>query len=157
MTNTFGDRLETVLHASRKLLSKELVNAVSVSVFSLIVLGTLALAYFNPIYNWDILAYVGIAAEDQLDSAEDIHKLAYGEVREAASELQFYKVTASIPYRVNQYEQPEHFVSLFPMFRVKVGYIEAIKQLGSVTGRVHATTIISTVSAALVGLFILVW
>lgn len=157
LTNSFGGRFETALNASQKLLSKEIVNAFSVSVFSLIVLGTLALAYFNPVYNWDILAYVGIAAEDKLESPEEIHKLAYGEVKEAASELQFYKVTASIPYRVNQYEQPEHFVSLFPMFRVKVGYIEAIKQLGSVTDRVHATTIISTASAALIGLFILFW
>ncbi|MET1413492.1 hypothetical protein ABVF61_14550 [Roseibium sp. HPY-6] len=157
LTNTFGDRLGTALLASGRLLSKDVVNAVSVGLFSLIVLGTLALAYFNPVYNWDILAYVGIAAEDQLDSAEEIHALAYGEVKEAASDLQFYKVTASIPYRVNQYEQPEHFVSLFPMFRVKVAYIEAIKHLGALTGRVHATTIISTVSAALIGLFILFW
>ncbi|WP_299475661.1 hypothetical protein [uncultured Roseibium sp.] len=157
LTNTFGDRLGTALLASGRLLSKDVVNAVSVGLFSLIVLGTLALAYFNPVYNWDILAYVGIAAEDQLDSAEEIHALAYGEVKEAASELQFYKVTASIPYRVNQYEQPDHFVSLFPMFRVKVAYIETIKHLGALTGRVHATTIISTLSAAMIGLFILFW
>lgn len=153
----FGQRSGPMLNALGRIFSTNVVNTIAVGVFSVIVLGTLALAYFNPVYNWDILAYVGIAVEDQLDTAEEIHATAYNEVRESASELQFYKVTASIPYRVGQYENPEHFVSLFPMYRVKVAYTEAIKMLGEVAGRVHATIIISTVSAALVGLAIVVW
>ncbi|CAJ1370009.1 unnamed protein product [Effrenium voratum] len=153
----FGHRSGPLSNALGRIFSTNVVNTISVGVFSLIVLGTLALAYFNPVYNWDILAYVGIAVEDRLETAEEIHATAYKEVQDAASDLQFYKVTASIPYRVGQYENPEHFVSLFPMYRVKVAYTEAIKILGDVAGHVHATTIISTASAALVGFIIIVW
>ncbi|MEP2705706.1 MAG: hypothetical protein ABJQ71_04440 [Roseibium sp.] len=157
ITNVFGEHFGTFLLTIGRSLTENVVNRISVGFYALIVLGTLSLAYFNPVYNWDILAYVGIAAEDQLDSAEEIHALAYGEVKDAASDTQFYKVTASIPYRVGQYENPDHFVSLFPMFRVKVAYIETIKLLSEFSGRVHATTIISTLSAALVGLLIAIW
>ncbi len=153
----FGERFGPILQSTGMLLSKRVLNILSVSFYSVIILGTLALAYFNPVYNWDILAYVGIAVEDRLETAEEIHATAYGEVQEATSELQFYKLTAAIPYRVGQYENPDHFVSLFPMYRVKLAYVEAIKHLGEVTGRVHATTLISTISAALVGVFVIAW
>ncbi len=157
LENIFGDRLGSVLQTIGRCLSRKTVIGLSVGLYSLIVLGTLSLAYFNPVINWDILAYVGIAAEDQLETAEEIHALAYGEVKEAASETQYYKVTKALPYRVGQYENPEHFVSLFPLYRVKFLYIETIKLLSDAVGRVGATVLISTVSAALVGMIIIGW
>ncbi len=158
-SDAFGEPVGKILLSAGRLLTRPVVNRLSITVYAVIVLGTLSLAYFNPVYNWDILAYVGIAAEDKLDleTAGEIHAAAYGAVKDSASDLQYYKVTAAIPYRVGQYENPEHFVSLFPMYRVKIGYIESIKALGRVFGDVHATIIISTLSAALVGLLILVW
>lgn len=159
LTDVFGDRFGSFLRAIGRLLTRKTMGALAAGLYGGVVLGTLALAYFNPVYNWDILAYVGIAAENSLglETAEDIHAAAYGEVKEAASDLQFYKVTASIPYRVGQYENPEHFVSLFPLYQVKVAYIAAIEQLGALVGRVEATTLISSLSAALVGALIFAW
>lgn len=134
-----------------------IIEKIAVVFFALIVLGTVSLAYFNPVYNWDLAPYVGVAIEDRYDTAEELHAASWGEVRKTATDLQFYKMTRSIPYRVNQYENPEHFVSLFPLYRVKVGYVETIRFLDNFVSPVQATVLISTFAAILVGAFMIYW
>ena len=158
MTNDiFSRRLNFLLGWVGKLMTPRILRAIAVLSFVLISLGTVSLAYFNPAYNWDVLPYIGIATEDELADPKKIHDNAYSEVREAATDYQYYKVTSSQAYRVHMHENPDDFVSLFPLYRVKVGYVAAIKHLGQVFGRAQAAVLISAASALAIGLFILFW
>ncbi|MES0883042.1 hypothetical protein [Roseibium sp. SCP14] len=156
-SDVFTPQLGNLLLAFVSLLSKRTVCVIAVLSYLSIVLVTLAIGYLKPDYNWDLLPYVAAASEDQAADVSELHALAYSAVREAATDGQYQGLIADIPYRVSQFENPDNFVSMLPMYRVKVGYVAAVRALGGPFGFVQATTIISFASAALVAFFILIW
>lgn len=157
ISNDFGFRPSKILDLISGFFSERTMVALSLLCFLCVVGSTLLIATFKPAHNWDLLAYVAIAAEPEADSAEEVHAIAYGAVKDAATAQQFGKLTEIDAYRVSQFENPEFFSSMFPMYRVKLAYVEAMRVLGPALGWVNAATFMSVASAGMIALIILFW
>src|SRR5690606_22584881 len=76
------DGLATVLAAARGFYWRH-ADLFSLLTLTGFVLAALAMTFLRPVYNWDVLAYLGASVKTGLTSATDIHAYAYGIVRDA--------------------------------------------------------------------------
>lgn len=115
------------------------------------------IAVIKPEFNWDMAAYLASALQDNFSTAEDLHTEVWSLMQAGSSENQFYKLTAGNPYNLHNYENPSAFVSMLPMYDIKVAYIAIIQFAGQYIGIVNASIWISALSSLAVGLACLVW
>ncbi len=73
------------------------------------------------------------------------------------STRQFAASTGSDAYRAHQFANPDAFVSMLGMYKVKALYIQLAAALAPTFGEIGAMRLISTVSTAATGLVFLLW
>ncbi len=139
------------------MLSPRVVRAAAIAVFSLVVLATAVAALVKPEYNWDMAPYIGVSLEDRISDPVELHREAWADIKARASEGQWYELSEGNPYNADLWQNPDHFVSQLPMYRVKVGYLHTLRLLDRVIEPVFATIVVSSLSALAVGLLLLFW
>lgn len=107
------------------------------------VLVAVAMTFLRPVYNWDVLAYLGTIAKGSGASAAEIHAYAYGVVQKAVPPEAFAALTEAGSYRIRQYADPEAFVSMLGMYEMKWLYISLMKWLSPVVGAYESTYVIN--------------
>ena len=128
-----------------------------IAFFGLVVFLTTFFAAVKPEYNWDMAPYIAVSLEDRISDPVELHRQAWAGIKERASERQWYELSAGNTYNADQWRNPNDFYSQLTMYRVKVGYMEAIRTLDHIVDPVTATVIISAVSALALGLLMLFW
>lgn len=124
------------------------VTALSLALFAVFALSVTINAWMRPIANWDMLPYAALALpEARGGDAAVVHARAYALVREHVTEAQWADLTAVGRYRVVQAHQPEAFVSMFPMYEVKGGFIGLVRAATALTDPVTAMRSFSLAAA----------
>ena len=139
------------------LATPKLMGRLAAAFFGFVVLATTLFAVVKPELNWDMAPYIAISLEDRVSDPVELHRQAWAGIRERASAAQWYHLTESNPYNADQWQNPRDFFSQLTMYRVKIGYMEAIRVLDHIVDPVTATVIISSLSAMALGLLILFW
>ena len=111
----------------------------------------------HPQVNWDLIAYVASAAEPRFANAAELHGYAYGQVSLFAEDWQFAALTGSDAYRAHQFANPDAFVSMLGMYKVKALYVGLVQVLAGQFGEIGAIRLITTVSTAITGTVFLLW
>ena len=125
--------------------------------FSVFLVGLFAINLIKPEYNWDMAAYLASALQDNSLSDQALHTKVWGLMKSHAGEAQYYKLTAGNPYNLHNFQNPDAFVSMLPMYDVKVGYVGLIKYAGQIAEPVKAALWISILSSLVVGITCLFW
>lgn len=107
------------------------------------VLVTVAMTFLRPVYNWDVLAYLGTMMKGSGASAAEIHAYAYGVVKDAVPPEAFAALTEAGSYRIRQFADPDAFVSMLGMYEMKWLYISLMKWLTPITGAYESTYVIN--------------
>ena len=112
----------------------------------------------RPDYNWDMVAYVATALEDEMPDAGALHAETWRQI-EAANPpaARLYEIQQGNPYNLHQWQNPEDFQSQLSMYRVKVGYIWLMQALQPLTGLVGAVTVLNVVPLLAIGLVAFLW
>ena len=121
------------------------------------VLVAVAMTFLRPVYNWDVLAYLGTMAKAGASSAAEIHAYAYGIVREAVPPEAFATLTEAGSYRVRQFADPEAFVSMLGMYEMKWLYISLMKWLTPITGAYQSTYVINIAALLILTISVGLW
>ncbi len=135
----------------------KIMRRLAISFFGFVVLATTIFAVVKPDYNWDMAPYIAVSLEDRVSDPVELHRQAWAGIHERAPALQWYHLTESNPYNADQWQSPHDFFSQLTMYRVKIGYTEAIRVLDHMVDPVTATIIISSLSAFALGLLMLYW
>jgi hypothetical protein len=98
-----------------------------------------AMMFLRPVYNWDVLAYIGAMAKGNFSSVADLHAYAYGVVREAVPAEAFAALTETPGYRLRQFQDPTAFASMLGMYEMKWLYIALMQWLAPYLGPFNAT------------------
>lgn len=116
-----------------------------ISVLTLLgfVIVTVAITFVRPVYNWDVLAYLGATVKGSLSSAAEIQAYAYGIVRAAVPPEAFEVLTQSSSYGIRQFTDPDAFVSMIGMYEMKWLYISLMKGLTPFVGAYNSTYVIN--------------
>ena len=125
--------------------------------FSLFAAAVTLISIVYPQPNWDLIAYTAAIAEPRFDDAASLHAHAYESVRQAVDAAQFAALTGGDAYRAHQFANPDAFVSMLGMYKVKALYIQLAAALAPMVGEIGAMRLISTVSTAATGLVFLLW
>lgn len=123
----------------------------------LFTLAATAVAWFVPLANWDMFAYVATALEGRFSDIQMLHQAAYQAVAERVEEGDFLVLTQDRDYRIRQYADPAAFATMLGFYRVKLLYVELATLLSGLMHPVDALRLISTASAALYGLLVIFW
>ncbi len=134
-----------------------LLDRIAAIFFLAIFLFVAVFTWVRPDYNWDMVAYVATALENRTDSPEQLHAETWKAIGEGAREAQLYNLQYGNPYNRHQWENPADFESQLSMYRVKIGYIEALRVLEPVTGIVKAAVLLSILPLFGFGLICLLW
>lgn len=143
-------------HVAPKL-TRPTLEKLAAGLFILFLAVVFLLGIVKPEYNWDMAAYMAAALQNPATGASDLHGQIWSLLQANASEAQFYKLTASNPYNVHNYQNPEAFVSMLPMYDVKIAYIVALNGLSGFVGIVNAAIWITALSSLAVGAICLNW
>lgn len=116
-----------------------------------------AMAFFRPLFNWDMLAYIAASVRGSLTSAVDLHAYAYSVVKEAVPSWAFEAMTAENAYRARQFADPEAFVSMLGMYEMKWLYISLMKWIAPFVGPFHAAYLINCIALAILVVALGAW
>ena len=143
--------------ALEQLLTPGLVRIVAPALFALVMLAVAVGALVKPAHNWDMAPYIAVALEKDIPDPEALHAHVWGLMEESATPGQFHTLRYGNPYNIAQYENADFFNSQLGMYRVKYGYIEALRVLGPIIGYVEATQVINFVSVLIFGFVLILW
>lgn len=150
----FLTKLQPALSSRLKAFGLDNIGIILFCLFTAIVF---LMAVGKPQFNWDMAPYLASAMQDNFASAQELHTKVWSLMQAGSSESQFYKLTAGNPYNLHNYEHPSAFVSMLPMYDVKLAYIAAIKFAGQYIGVVNGSIWISAVSSLALSLVCLFW
>lgn len=148
---------DRLLDIVQPVLTKKTLDRAAFLMFAMFIIVIAVIGLKKPEYNWDMAPYVAAAIQDNYTDAESLHKEVWKRMEARASDNQMYKLRAGNPYNLYVYENPEAFVSMLPMFKVKVAYNAAIRALSNVISPIDATILISAMSALIFGAICLLW
>ncbi len=154
LANWSMDRLTRL---ARPLLGKTILDRAALTLFVLFVIAIAIIGVKKPEYNWDMAPYIAAAIKTDTISNEELHRKTWGMIEARASESQVYKLQAGNPYNLYQYQNPDAFVSMLPMYEVKIAYIATIRALTNLMDAVDAPVWISVISALIFGALVLWW
>ncbi|WP_133304739.1 hypothetical protein [Mesorhizobium sp. DCY119] len=137
--------------------NRTLLDRIAAVFFLAIFLFVAAYTWVRPDYNWDMVAYIASALENRTETPEQLHAETWKAVSEGAREAQLYNLQYGNPYNRHQWENPADFESQLSMFRVKLGYIEALRVLEPITGITRAAILLSVLPALGFALICLFW
>jgi hypothetical protein len=136
-------------------------------------LGIVAISFVRPVFNWDVLGYVGSARALETSDIQRIHEFAYASVRAAVPDTTFAIIAPdqqpapaqaqpdhnpTVPeYRASMKSDPGAFAEQLPLYQVRFMYIGLVFGLFTLgVPIVLATYAISGVSVC-IGLWLLGW
>ncbi len=137
--------------------NRTLLDRLAAVFFLAIFLFVAAYTWVRPDYNWDMVAYIASALENRTETPEQLHAETWKAASEGAREAQLYNLQYGNPYNRHQWENPADFESQLSMFRVKLGYIEALRVLEPITGITRAAILLSVLPALGFALICLFW
>ncbi|MGL4489650.1 MAG: hypothetical protein ACRCU5_09410 [Rhizobiaceae bacterium] len=137
--------------------SARMIEGFAVALFVAVSLFIAAFAVLRPDYNWDMVAYVGTALESRHADPQALHGETWKLIDAGADAEQQFQLKQSHPYNVHQWENPVDFQSQLGMYRVKFGYVFALRALEPVIGLVNAAFVLSIVSSLCLGALCLLW
>ena len=111
-----------------------------------------------PVYNWDLLGYIGAVYAYTISDVQELHVRTYAEVEHNVPELYYAYITQASSWRAQVASEPRAFVQHLPGFQVKPVYpalMFLLQQLGM--DLVTASIAISKVAWWLMGLLLLKW
>lgn len=108
----------------------------------------------RPEYNWDMLAYVAeTLASRPGATAASAHHDTFAVVRAHVSDEHWRLLTEGNDYRSEQARNPDAFMSMLGMYRIKLGYRVLLRTVSHVFDPVVAAVVVSMLAgAALAGL-----
>lgn len=115
------------------------------------------ISVIHPHVNWDMIAYVAAASEPRFASVSELHGYAYGQIRLIADDGLFAALTGADAYRAHQFANPDAFVSMLGMYKVKALHVGLVQALAGQFGEIGAIRLITTVSTAIIGTVFLLW
>ena len=127
------------------------------TLFATYVLLVLATAFIKPVTDWDILAYIAVAAEHNFASPAALHAHTYQTLKDHVSDADFLRLTSDGEYRRVMSSDPAAFVSMLGMYRVKYLYCQLLAALSALMSPIWAVRTISAVSAAAFGAISFAW
>ncbi|MBJ7550259.1 hypothetical protein [Marinomonas ostreistagni] len=115
----------------------------------------------NPIYNWDIIPYIGSTLTLDSRNIEEIHSLTYKTLSSNIPEKEFEKLindrNESINYRKSVYEKPEIFKEQLNFYFIKPFYIGSIYLLKTtglqIIDAIYTLSILACISTSLLLLY----
>jgi hypothetical protein len=113
--------------------------------------------WLRPGYNWDMVAYIAAALEDEIDDPVELHAKTWKEIEKGATENDLKLLRYDQGYQQHQWENPGDFASMLSMYRVKAGYIATLRALAPVTGLYEAAILLSIVPSVAFGALCLYW
>lgn len=139
---------------TRRLFLDRLAGIAFIGMFLLIAAYTV----IRPDYNWDMVAYVATALEDEIPDAAALHAETWREI-EAANPppARLYDIQQGNPYNLHQWQNPQDFQSQLSMYRVKMGYIWLMQALRPLTGLVDAAIFLNVLPLLAIGLVTYLW
>ncbi|KJS21034.1 MAG: hypothetical protein VR78_00645 [Hoeflea sp. BRH_c9] len=120
-------------------------------------IGFMGISWLRPVYNWDLLAYIGVSAKAWSGSAAEIHAYAYDAMRAHVPADAFVELTQGDAYRLRQYSDPDAFVSMLPMYEVKWLYVAMLTWLIPFAGPLGASFLINCLAMAILTGSLLLW
>lgn len=121
------------------------------------VLVTVAMTFLRPVFNWDVLAYLGTTVQASMSNPAEIHAYAYGVVKEAVPPEAFAELTGAGSYRIRQFTDPEAFVSMLGMYEMKWLYISLMKWFTPFVGAYNSTYVINIIALLVLTVSVGLW
>jgi len=114
----------------------------------LVFLAGLAILFnLRPLYNWDLVGYVGAVLEWETPGAAALHARTYGLLARDLPPAAFRELLQRLPYTRVVARDPEAFVEQLPFYRVKVGYVALLAGLRAIGMDLHrAVALVSALS-----------
>lgn len=112
----------------------------------------------RPLYNWDLLGYVGASLRSGGASAEEVHRRAFSLVREKVSAEKFTLMTDGNSYRRTVASDPTAFDQQLPYYTSKPAYV-LLMRLGTAAGLhpVEASVVLSRIAYLILGMSLWWW
>lgn len=149
--------LPAVEVAVRAMTGRTFLDRAAAALFALMILATAAYAWLKPDYNWDMVAYVASALEGRISDPVELHAETWKVIEQGATPAQLDHLKYSSDYNRHQWENPVDFESQLSMYRVKYGYVLALRALEPVVGLATGARLLSILPAIGIGLLGLWW
>jgi hypothetical protein len=78
--------------------------------------------FLRPVYNWDMVGYIGLIKEQSHSAPTEIHATTYETVRSTVPDKSFEELKYWNERRKIAYEDPVSFVETLSFYRIRVGY-----------------------------------
>ncbi|MEM1040416.1 MAG: hypothetical protein AAGI12_13220 [Pseudomonadota bacterium] len=124
-----AERLSPLWNALVQVLAGPWLTRVVIAFTGIILIAVVAMTILRPSMNWDALPYLALAQETPGDDAVALHRRAFDTVKSLAGPSEFAALTGENDYRIRQFEDSAAFNSMLPMYRVKAGYVAALRGL----------------------------
>ena len=134
---------------------RSVLDAAGALAMLLMIAVSAAYALVKPDYNWDMVAYVGAALENRYEDPRALHVETWRLIDEAVTPEAQAALKFGDPYREAQWSNVDNFKSQLGMYRVKAGYIQALRLIEPVTGLVRGAMLLGLLSAVAFGLLTL--
>jgi hypothetical protein len=123
-----------------------------------ILLVLVAAATSKPSYNWDMLAYVGVAKIMQGETVSEAHAHTYAEARATLPDSVYSLLATSDAYRATVAADTQSFREQLPFYTVKPAYpaLIAVFESQGING-IQASVLISRLSVALLSVVCCIW
>jgi len=135
-------------------------NLPRIVVLALYVAGLAAISvysYRHPLYNWDMLAYMGLVVQKETSDIQKIHDETYRQAKEHMPATEYGYLLGG-PKRQARYESADTFYALLPLYAVKPMYVELVNAFYKAGFSLPAATLMpSIISYILCGLLLFYW
>lgn len=116
----------------------------------------------HPIYNWDLIAYVGAVLQRDGDDAKTLHQKTFAEVRRSVPPEDFARLIGPVArqktFRKFVYTDPVAFMQQLPYYTVKPLYVSMVAAVARWSeGPVQAAHRVSLVAFALLAVMLPFW
>lgn len=124
-------------------------------IFNFISVCLVIFAINSPLFNWDMIGYVGSSISYQTDDQNSIHETTFTALKKHVPEGTYQVLTSGNAYREYMHTDAQLFSQQLPYYQIRVIYNSAIKLLSNVgLSPFFVTYLISSLSV-LLGLFVI--
>ena len=114
-------------------------------------------AYRHPLYNWDMLGYMGLVVQKETSDIHKIHDETYRQAKEHMPATEYGYLLGG-PKRQARYESADTFYALLPFYAVKPMYVEMVNVFYKTGLSLPAATVMPSITSyILCGVLLLFW
>jgi hypothetical protein len=126
--------------------------------YLLVMVGISWVAFRNPRYKWDIVAYAAVALSYESSEPAAVQERAYGAVREVVSPALYEGLRGGVPYRADVARDPSAFFEQLPFYRTRVLYCRVVYLLYRAgMNPVRAELLVAVASYLALSILFLLW